>query len=71
MALIESGVDLSPITVPLFKLELTVYWRVLKRGASAPLSISSPSPWKGEGDTGGEVNKTTSRILVSEMVEWG
>jgi len=37
MALIESGVDLSPITVPLFKLELTVYWRVLKRGADAPL----------------------------------
>jgi len=43
--------------------------RKLKRGF-ASLLMFFPLSLEGEGDTGGEVDKTDSRMLASEVVEW-
>jgi len=45
--------NLSPYPIPL----LREGGRVGKRGAKPLSKISSPSPWEGEGDKGGEVDK--------------
>jgi hypothetical protein len=65
---------LSKIPSPYFLGGVDTIRRVVERRSPSfyflPPHAKNTSPYHEEGDTGGEVNKTTARILVGGVVEW-